>query len=258
MMHPAKTLRGYNLHCRDGEVGTVNEFLFDDKHWTVRYLVADTGSWLTGRQVLISPYALTSVHPENRYITVDLTRLQIEESPSLESNQPVSRQFEETYYNYFGWPTYWGGPYMWGTYRNLSRDPSSWQPTREDPKAYDPNLRSTRDVSGHHLQAVNGEIGHVDDFIIDEEYWTLRYILADTRNWLPGRHVLVSPRWIDRVSWTEKKVFVNLTREAIQKSPLFTPQSLLTRDYEAQLYRHYDRYGYWFEEMEVGNRAGQN
>ncbi len=258
MMHPAKTLRGYTLHCRDGEVGTVDEFLFDDKHWTVRYLVADTGGWLKGRKVLISPYALTSVHPENKYLTVDLTLRQIEESPSLESDQPVSHQFEKTYFNYFGWPAYWGGPYMWGNYRNLSRDPATWPAVREEPKACDPNLFSTRDVTGHHLQAIDGEIGHIDDFIIDEEYWTIRYLVADTKNWLPGRHVLVSPRWIERVSWAEKKVFTNLTREAVRKSPEYTPSNLLTRNDEVRLYRHYDRYGYWFEEMEIGNRAKQN
>ena len=114
MLNKAKTLKGYKLHSLDGEIGKVKEFYFDDQHWTIRYLVADTGNWLTGRQVLISPYALVAVNKEEQHIAIDLTKKQIEDSPSLNSDKPVSRQFEEAYYGYYGWPMYWGGPYMWG------------------------------------------------------------------------------------------------------------------------------------------------
>jgi len=103
-------------------------------------------------------------------------------------------------------------------------------------------------VSGHDIQAVDGEIGHVEDFIIDDETWTIRYLVVDTRNWWPGKKVLVSPQWIKSVSWDELKVFVNLTREAIQQSPEYTEESLPTRDYEAALHRHYSRPGYWADE----------
>jgi hypothetical protein len=251
MLNKAKTLQGYKLHSRDGVVGTVDEFFFDDNHWTVRYLVADTGNWLTGRQVLISPYALTSVHPEGQYITVDLTKKQIEESPSLDSDKPVSRQFEESYYNYYGWPMYWGGPFMWGSYPNLIRERADWRESNQGAKAWDPHLRSTTDVTNHHIQAIDGEIGHVEDFILDDETWAIRYMLVNTNNWLPGKHVLISPRWIERVSWTEMKVFIGLTRDAIENSPAFTPQNLLTREYETDLHRHYDRHGYWLDELEA-------
>ena len=114
MLNKAKTLKGYKLDSLDGEIGKVKEFYFDDQHWTIRYLVADTGNWLTGRQVLISPYALVAVNKEEQHIAIDLTKKQIEDSPSLNSDKPVSRQFEEAYYGYYGWPMYWGGPYMWG------------------------------------------------------------------------------------------------------------------------------------------------
>ena len=115
-------------------------------------------------------------------------------------------------------------------------------------KAWDPHLRSTHDVSGHHIQATDGEIGHVEDFIIDDETWAIRYLIIDTRNWWPGKKVLVSPRWIERVSWSELKVFVNLPRETIKQSPEYTEESLLTRDYETRLHRHYNRQGYWVDE----------
>jgi sporulation protein YlmC with PRC-barrel domain len=115
-------------------------------------------------------------------------------------------------------------------------------------KAWDPHLRSTHDVSGYHIQAADGEIGHVEDFIIDDETWAIRYLVVDTRNWWPGNKVLISPKWIERVSWNESKVFVNLTREKIKHSPEYTEESLPTRDYETKLHRHYDRQGYWVDD----------
>ena len=248
MLSKAKTLKGYKLDSLDGEIGKVKEFYFDDQHWTIRYLVADTGNWLTGRQVLISPYALVAVNKEEQHIAIDLTKKQIEDSPSLDSDKPVSRQFEEDYYGYYGWPMYWGGPYMWGSYPYIVRDREKWRESTQGEKAWDPHLRSTHDVSGYHIQAADGEIGHVEDFIIDDETWAIRYLIIDTQNWWPGKMVLVSPRWIERVSWNESKVFVNLSRETIKQSPEYTEESLLTRDYETGLHRHYNRQGYWVDE----------
>ena len=247
MLNKAKTLKGYTLHSLDGEIGRVKEFYFDDQYWTIRYLVADTGSWLMGRQVLISPYALDAVIKEEKQIAIDLTKKQIEDSPSLNSDKPVSRQYENAYYGYYGWPAYWGGPYMWGSYPNIVRDREQWRVSTPGERAWDPHLRSTHDVSGHHIQAEDGEIGHVEDFLIDDETWAIRYLLIDTRNWRQGEKVLISPRWIDRVSWIESKVFVNLPRETIRQSPEYTDKSLPTRDYETRLHRHYNRQGYWVD-----------
>ena len=193
MLHKATQLKGYSLKSRDGEIGKVKEFYFDDHHWAIRYLVADTGNWLPIRQVLLSPYALTAVNDEQKYIAVDLTKKQIEDSPPLSSDKPVSRQFEEAYYGYYGWPMY-GTSYMWGPYPYIARDPVREREQRresdERKKAWDHNLRSTQDVSGHNIQAIDGGIGHVEDFIIDDETWAIRYLIIDTRNWWPGKKVL--------------------------------------------------------------------
>lgn len=248
MLINAKTLKGYKLNGLDGEVGNVNEFYFDDKYWTIRYLIADTGGWLTGRQVLISPYALMAVNKEAEHIDIDLTKKQIEDSPSLESNKPVSRQYEVGYYGYYGYPMYWGGVNMWGYYPNIVRDSKDWKKASQEEKTWDSHLRSANEVSGYHLQANDGEIGHVEDFIIDEETWAIRYLIIDTKNWWPGKKVLVSPEWINRVSWDESKVFINLSRETIKQSPEYTEESLLTRDYETKLHRHYNRHEYWLDE----------
>ena len=251
MLNKAKTLKGYKLDSLDGEFGEVKEFYFDDRHWTIRYLVANTGNWLTGRQVLISPYALVAAIKAEKHIAVDLTKKQIEDSPGLNSDIPVSRQFEEAYYDHYGWPTYWNGPYMWGPYPNIARDWETWKTPTHGGKAWDAHLRSTDNVCGYEIHALDGEIGHVEDFVIDDETWAIRYLVVGTRNWWPGKKVLISPNWIERVSWSASKVFVNLSRDAIKRSPEYTEESLRTRDYEAGLHRHYDRQGYWVSELVV-------
>jgi uncharacterized protein YrrD len=248
MLIKAKTLHGYKLDGRDGEIGKVNEFYFDDRHWTIRYLVADTGNWLTGRTVLISPYALNGVLKSEQQLSVDLTKKQIENSPLLDTHKPVSQQFETDYYGYYGWPVYWTGSSMWGNLSYIERDRNKWGQFTQGEKAWDRHLRSTHEVTGYHLQALDGEIGHIDDFVIDDETWAIRYLLVGTKNWWPGKKVLVSPQWIERVSWKEAKVFTNLSRETIKASPPFSEDSLLTRDYETGLYHHYNRKAYWIDE----------
>jgi hypothetical protein len=249
MLNKAGTLTGYKLESLDGDMGKVKEFYFDDRYWTIRYLVADTGNWLPGRQVLISPYALAAINKEEKHIAISLTKKQIEHSPSLDSDKPVSHQFEQAYYGHYGWPEYWAGPDRWGSNPYIVRDREKWKGSSRGKKAWDRHLRSTYGVSGHHIQALDGEIGHVEDFIIDDEMWAIRYLVVDTRNWWPGKKVLVSPQWIENVSWGERKVFVNLSRATIQESPEYQEASLLTRDYEAALHRHYHRKGYWIDEV---------
>jgi uncharacterized protein YrrD len=254
MLYRAKSLRGCKLDARDGQIGKVNEFYFEDQHWAIRYLVANTGSWLAGRQVLISPRSLIGVDREDREIAVDLTKKTIENSPSLDSDKPVSRQFEEQYHAFYGWPS----PYMWGPYPgimnpNMMGGRGVWPGLVPTETAANPHLRSSRDVTGHHVQAADGEIGHVEDFLIDGDSWTIRYLVIDTRNWWPGKKVLIPPKWIDRISWTEVKIFVNVARERIRLAPEYIEDSPMTRDDEAELYRHYNRTGYWTEELTAGH-----
>jgi uncharacterized protein YrrD len=249
MLYKAKSLKGYQLNSRDGEIGKIKEFYFDDRFWTIRYLVADTGNWLPGRKVLISPHALGIVNSGAEDIGVDLTKKQIEDSPPLDSDKPVSRQFEQAYYGHYGYPIYWAGLCAWGYYPYPGPAPEQWREPSKEMKAWDPDLRSTNDVSGHHIQGTDGEIGHVADFFIDVKTWTIRYLIVDTHNWWPGKKILVSPQWIERISWGERKVFVNLLRETIKQSPEFKEESVLSRAYETGLYRHYNRPGYWADEL---------
>jgi hypothetical protein len=239
MLDRAKAITGYLLHARDGDFGKVKDFYFDDRQWTIRYLVADTGEWLVSRQVLISPHSLAGIDRDQGSITVTLTRDQIEHSPTLNRDKPVSRQFEQAYYGFFGWAMHWG-------FEN--------ERAKDEEKARrrnrgDPDLRSTNAVRGYHIHASDGPVGHVDDFIIDDEAWAIRYLIVDTKDWLPGRRVLISPRWIERVSWKQKQVSITLSRDAIQQAPEYGDESHVTRDYEATLHDHYNSPGYWTNEL---------
>ena len=245
MLKITKVLRSYALRCLDSELGHIEDFYFDDHFWTIRYLVADTGTWLAERQVLVSPHALTAVDPKENFIALDLTKKQIEDSPSLDCDEPVSRQFEEEYYKYYGWPAYWSGSLAWGQYSYVPREHERSTGTNPGGKAWDRHLRSANAVTGYYIQASDGEIGHIEDFVIDDETWTIRYLIVDTRNWWPGKKVLVAPEWIKDVSWDESKVFLDLPRDAVRRSPEYTAESLPTRDYEIGLHRHYERPGYW-------------
>ena len=245
MLHEAKKLTHYKLDASDGEIGQFQEFYFDDKYWGVRYLVVDTGNWLADKRVLISPYAVTAVDEKKKIIATALTKTQIKGSPSWDTKQPVSRQLEKTYYDYYSWPLYWNGPKMWGYNSYPVREIQKGAHT-EKPWEYD--LRATAAVSGYGIQATDGDIGHVVDFVVDDKAWAIRYLIVDTQNWWPGKHVLVSPQWIDRVSWNESKVFVNLTRETIKQGPEYQKESIITRDFETRLHKHYNREGYWSNE----------
>ena len=250
MLFKTKKLEHYKLKSLDGEIGKVSDFYFDDQHWTIRYLVADTGGWLAGREVLISPYALGEAFKEKHLISVNLTKKQIEDSHSLESDKPVSRQLEVDLSHYYGSPYYWGGGGVWGMSSTLlgGRVLADFE-HKEGEETGDVHLRSINEVSTYHIHATDGEIGHVEDFIIDDATWTVRYLVVSTRNWWPGKKVLISPEWIQRVSWNDSEVFVSLTREAIQAAPEYTEDALLERDYELSLYKHYDRMGYWLGEL---------
>jgi hypothetical protein len=248
MQKNTKDLKGAAIVATDGDIGKVDDFYFDDNSWTIRYLVADTGNWLLGRKVLLSPIAVGKADFPSGRFNVMLTKKQVEGSPSIDTDKPVSRQHEAYYHDYYGYPYYWTGPLLWGP-MYCPQIPVLDQKRIEEPRAEreeagDLHLRSANAVTGYHLEATDGAIGHVADFIIDDETWEIRYVVADMRNWLPGRKVLIAPRWIDRVNWEVSKIYVSLTQESIKKAPAFNSETP-NREYEEKLHDHYDRPNYW-------------
>ncbi len=228
MLYQAKTLNGFKLKGLDGEIGQVKNFFFDDKRWVVRYLIAETGNWLLSRQVLISPYALSKVDWDEQAIAVKLTKKQIEDSPSIDTERPVSQQFEIDYSEYYAYPYYWTGmntwgdyPYMWGAYPYALPTPDQQKTLQSATHKWDAHLRSAQEVRGYHVHAADGEIGHIEDFIVDDENWSIKSLIIDTVNWWPGKKVLVSPRSIEQVSWENSIVVIQKTREEVKNSRPF-------------------------------------
>jgi uncharacterized protein YrrD len=245
MLDLVTAMKGYKLNTAEGDIGTAKQFYFDDQYWTIRYLVANTGNWLTGRQVLISPYAIKSVSAATHEMSVSLTKQQLEASPSLESDLPVSKQYEEQYYGYYGWPTYWNGPYVWGMYPEITRDSDAWRASKAESEQWDPHLRSTAEVEGYTVNATDGDVGKIADFVIDDHSWTIRYLVVETGSWFAGHKVLVPPTWTKNVNWSDKQVEVSVSRSMIEHAPVFTGADMLTREFEGSLYKHYDRNAYW-------------
>jgi hypothetical protein len=222
MLRRVTQLYEFTIHATDGDVGKVQDFFFDDESWAVRYLVVDAGSWLFGRRVLISPMALKRLDWEGEVLPVSLTREQVENSPDIDLDKPVSRQVKENLHEYYGWPPYWrpGVPRVaMGTPAIAERMPGTREGEdmpQEQREA--PHLRSTREVIGYSLQATDGELGHVEDFYVSERDWGLKYILVSTGDWSPGRKVLVAPAdWIAMASWPKSTIYVGLTREKVKE-----------------------------------------
>jgi len=210
-----KDLYGFTIGATDGDIGSVKEFYFDDVSYTVRYVVVDTGGWLSDRKVLLSPIAFRAMDWAHKRITAALTKAKVEKSPDIDTDKPVSRQHETAYYGYYGYGPYWEGTYLWGASPNPYLGPGAvlnpaalereqrwdWESTERQ----DPHLRSSRAVTGYHIQSTDGDIGHVEGFLVDDQSWAIRYMIVDTSNWWAGKKVLVAPAWIERVDWGQSK-----------------------------------------------------
>jgi sporulation protein YlmC with PRC-barrel domain len=221
MLQNIKELYGHKLAASDGEIGHVKDFYFDDKTWVIRYLVADTGSWLTGRQVLLSPHAFGEWDPREKILHLKLHKKQIENSPSIESHKPVSRQYEIDYYRYYGWPAYWDGGAMWG----MGGYPMVIAPPQEELEAHlkihhrdDKHLQSTRSVTGYHIQATDGLIGELSGLMVDDRSWAIREVVVESGHWYAGKEIMIPPAKVERISYEDSKVFVNLTKADISQT----------------------------------------
>jgi sporulation protein YlmC with PRC-barrel domain len=251
-------LIGCTIRATDGDLGSVTTFFFDDERWVIRYAVVDTGNWLPGRKVLISPVSIRKANWAERALEVALTRDQVKGSPDIDTQRPVSRQHETQYAAYYGYPYYWGGPGLWGagTYPgSLARVHMAIaiaeEQARRTEHPEDSHLRSVEVVTGYHIHATDGEIGHVEQFLIDDASWAIQYIVVDTSNWWGGRRVLVAPSWIRDVSWGDSTVSIDMTRDAIKNSPEYDPVREVSRQYEEGLYSHYGHAGYWAADRQV-------
>jgi hypothetical protein len=270
MLRSMKDLQSYAIGATDGPIGEVKDLYFDDHAWVVRYLVVETGTWLASRLVLISPMSIREPNWGDRLLKVGITQDQVRKSPDIDTRKPVSRQHEADFLGYYGYANYWGGTGMWGD--NLY--PSAVVPgslayaldgpgqateraayargARASHRRDDPNLRSAQAVAGYHIHAIDGEIGHVQDLLVEEDSWAIRYMVVNTSNWWMGHLVLVAPQWISGLHWSEESVTVDLTLEKIKTAPIYDTTEALNRQREIGLYGHYGRAGYWVDPAEPG------
>ena len=259
MLYSADALRSYDLRSTDGVLGRIDDFYFDDRFWAVRYLVVETEGWLLQKHVLVSPRAVVAVDIHTDTIATKLTKAQIEASPSPDEHAPVSRQFEIAYNEFYEYSPYWIGPLAWGA-NSAPRLPQDAAPL-EERESWDSHLYSARDLTGftryrvrtapaapeHVVTAKDGHVGHVADLIISDEDWVIRYLVVNTRGWLPGKHVLVPPQWT-KVSWEDATLTVDLPRDAIKSAPSYEEGVPIDRDYEAKLFAHYCQQAYWSDD----------
>lgn len=254
MLRKLSALKGYHLYTNDNEqIGNVQDFYFDRDDWAVRYLVADIGSWFTGRRVLIAPAALGTPDWDAQLLPVGLTKAQVKESPTTDFAQPVTRQHEAELSQYYGWPSYWATPMTvaaGGMAPALAGMPPA-EPDVPDPvvqalqNTEESHLLSTRDTRGYTIEATDGGIGHVEDFFVDDQDWRIRYLLIDTGNWLAGKQVLFAPRWVRTIDWNDGRLYVDVTRNQVQESPEYNPAGPLERTYERDLHQYWGYPEYW-------------
>lgn len=251
MLYRMEKLIGLSIGTSDGELGKIRDIYFDDRRWAVRYLVVETGSWLEERKVLISPLAVLRIDWSEGIVHVRLTQEQVKGSPSLDTHKSVSRQHELEYFNYYGYPDYLTGPLLWGLtpYPVIPSGESTpynqGLVARANEEQGDPHLRSISEVKGYQLHATDASMGHLEDLMIDNASWAVRYLVVDTANWWFGKHVVMPVQWIQKLDWDAKSVFVDVSREAVRHAPEYDAAIQFSREYEVRLFGHYERPGYW-------------
>ena len=250
MLQVISALKGYAIEASDGKIGSASDFLFDAEKWQVRWLVVDVGTWLSERMILLQPSAIAQTDYEEQKLRTNLTRAQVEGSPNISEHEPVSHQMERQLYSYYGWDPLWGGDYLGGSAGAMAtplmsepylgvgaaREAADIDPA---PAAEDMALQSSNEVIGYHIHAVDGDIGHVENILVDSATWGIRYLMVATSNWWIGQHVLISPAAVREIDWSERHVKLNVTRDQVQTSPPWDPDKLMDQDYMKQLHSHY-------------------
>ena len=254
MLFAISGLKGVSVEGSDGRIGTVKDFLFDDESWQIRWMVLDTGTWLPGRKVLIHPsviapldiappsgQGLPMMSTPRLALSVRLTQQQIEASPDIREDEPVSKQMESHVYDYYSWDPYWGTSYFGVV---ATAEPLSPPPKVADAPGGDPHLRSVTAVNHYHVHATDGDIGHVENFLADDVNWDIRYLVIATSNWWPGKHVLLSPYSVQEIDWLERHIRLNVTRDQVKASPPWDPVAMIDQISEQRLHSHYGWPGY--------------
>ncbi len=244
MLHLLKDLEGFSVRAADGDIGEVKEFYFDDRQWVVRYLVVETGSWLFSKKILLSPISVKHIHRDDKMLTVSISKEQVKNSPDIDTQKPVSRQHEVDYLAYYGYPLYWGNSGFWGGYSSPYMIAPGYASVAPQPdnglntsdmaeeidavrnRGLDHHLRSSTVVRGYHLEATDGDLGHIDDMLMDADTWEIKQLIINTSNWWLGHQVLIAPQSIKEVSWSNSKIYTDKTQQQVKNAPVFDAETL--------------------------------
>lgn len=259
MLRNVDDLYGFSVNASDGLIGEVRDCFFDDQAWTIRFFVVETGQWLSGRKVLISPMSIHRCDGAARALSASLTREQVKASPDIDTSKPVSRQHEVEQFGYYGHPFYWGAGQTWGgglppglsvagygslrlpTEPQAMADFVDAQAKQHRDRGDDPHLRSCRAIEGYHIHATDGDIGHIQSLLLDDEAWTIRYLVARTSDWWLGHQTLIAPPWINDIGWLDATVSLDLSRHAIKDGPTWDAKALPSQEQERALFEYYGR-----------------
>ena len=258
MLRSLQDLEDYTIGAVDGDVGELKDLYFDDAAWVIRYLLVETGSWLSSRKVLISPRSIQQPEWGSHNLPVSVDKQHIENSPPIDTDQPIYRHHEIQHLSYYGYSSYWsepGGLPQQGADDERQAPQEQTKQTPLPPQDNDLRLRSCKAIIGYHIKALDGEIGHVESVLINEDTWAVQYLVVNTSNWWLGHCVLIAPEWIDEVSWHDKTISLDLERAAVRASPAYEPSEQLSRDGEQSLYDHYERVGYWHRDAPVKRKS---
>jgi hypothetical protein len=238
MLRSTKEIQGFTILASDGPMGSIEEFFFDDQSWAIRYAVVNTGIWLFGRNVLLAPITFNQLDSKNQCLPVKLNIDQVKKSPEIDTDKPVSRQQEQSLHRFFGWMPYWDNVALGAVPSPIT---SALDIVEEQETNQNPHLRRTNEVFGYGIQSENGAIGHLDDFILDDRLWIIRYAVVELKNLLSNKKVLISRDWIQKISWQDQKLYLDLDREFIKNSPEYDPDKAVNRELETRIYDYYDR-----------------
>jgi uncharacterized protein YrrD len=226
-MIEAKQLYGTKLDAQDGHIGSVHDLYFDNQAWTVRYLIIDTGKWLPGRKVLIVPSVILQPWHGEAALPVKLTKNQIRSSPDIDTVQPISRKAEHLLHNHYGWIPYWGVPGIPVPPPPPPLAASSMEEHRDASKEAESlseqYLRSMKEVMGYRVRATDSEIGHIEDFVLDDDCSRILFLTIDLEEWILGKQVLLSPRVVSKINWATSRVQVEVSRRVIEASQEYKP-----------------------------------
>jgi hypothetical protein len=254
MLWNTSVINGHNISASDGHIGTISDFLFDDANWPVRWLVIKTGHWLSGRKILLPSIALAHLDKENEDFSINLTLPQIRDSPVVDTEQPISRQKEASVYSYYGYSPYWDYGYL-GDLGFMHRpayigeragamraSPGSRVEafTADAKKCHkDVHLHSVKAVTDYNVHAIDGQIGHVDDFLLQDTDWNICYLVVDTKNWSPAKKVLISPHSVKEIDWSCRLVNVDVDRQTVKGAPEYDDSIAINRTYEDEFRDYY-------------------